>query len=354
MLLLACASPRAQEVPKVGDALTFETADGRFAVEPIMQLQVPAFIEQDLESDGEASAGVFIRRARLGLRGHLFTEDLRYEVEGNWDSGQPALQDAFVIYAIAPALLVQAGQFKRPFSRSFIASSSKRLSFERALPDRRFLIGRDLGVMLHNDYMRSPNGLEYAVGLFNGTGDDVRFTDDLPDFGLSHVPDLIHPLLMARVGVNVGGIDGYKEGDLEGGPPRVAVATSVALDAPTATNPGFTTAEVDFALKAYGAWATGALFLESGPLTGDSANGELGGHLEGSYTIARSLLPFVSYSMVAPLRGDTARHELKAGAAILLYGYHAKLMTDAVLGLDQGPIVTQSDASVRFGVEVNL
>lgn len=350
---VARAEEEEAELPNPGDALSYESDDGRFGIEPLAQLQTLLRIEQDLGAEGAGSAGFMVRRARIGLDGHLFSKDLRFQIEGNWDRGQPALQDAFLAYAIAPLVVVQAGQYKRPFSRDFITSSSKSLTFERVSPQGAFFIGRDVGVMLHNNFTKSP-GLEYAVGVFNGTGDDVRLTSELPDFSLSHVPELFHPAFVGRLGVNLGGIRGYEEGDLEGGPLRLAVASSVALDAPTQTNAGLASAEVDFALKAYGAWATGAVFLESGPLDGLAGEGAVGLHLEGSYTLADSLLPVVAYGLVAPLGGNTARHELTGGAAVLLFGYNFRLLTDAVLGIDQAPGVISSDVAVRFGAAMNL
>lgn len=341
------------EMPAVGDALTFETADGRFRVQPLAHVQTLLFISQDLEANGAASAGFMVRRARIGLDGHLFTKDLRFQVEGNWDQGQPALQDAIIEYELTPLVVLQAGQFKRPFSRDFLASSSESLTFERVLPHDRFFIGRDIGVMLHNNFDKSP-GLEYAVGVFNGTGDAVFFRRPLPSFDVTHVPGLFHPAFVGRVGVNVGDMDGYREGDLEGGPLRFAVASSVALDSPTRFNPGLASAEVDFALKAYGAWATGAVFLESGPLDGSGGDGQLGLHLEGSYTLGGSLLPVLAYGMVAPLGGNTARHEVTAGAAVLVLGNHFRLMTDAVLGVDQAPGAITTDVSVRAGLALTL
>lgn len=338
----ASSEPEAERaaVPTIGDALTFETDDGRFGIKPLAHLQTYFFIQRDLALEGDTGAGFLVRRARLGLDGHLFTKDLRFQLEGHWDRGQPALRDAYVRYELTPLAVIQGGLFKRPFSRDFLTSSSKTLTFERALPTRRFFTSRDVGVMLHNNFEKSP-GIEYAVGVFNGSGDPFFF-------------DRMHPTFVGRVGANLNDIDGYSEGDLEGGPFRFAVALSAALDAPTDTNPGLATAELDFALKAYGAWATGALYVESGPLDGRRGNSHLGLHLKGSYTLADFLLPVLGYGMVAPLGGNTARHEITAGAALLLYGHHVKLLTDAVLGMTQAPGAFSSDVGVRFGVSLGL
>lgn len=347
------APASAPEQPEVGDAFTFESDDGRFGIEPLAHVQALLAIEQDLAAGGAAQAGFMVRRARLGVGGHLFTKELRFEVEGNFDRGQPALQDAFLEYELTPWVVLQMGQYKRPFSRDFLTSSSKSLTFERALPTDRSFTSRDIGVMLHNNFDDSP-GVEYAVGVFNGTGDDVVFNRPLPAFDVDHVPALFHPAFVGRVGVNLGEMDGYSEGDLQGGPLRLAVASSVALDSPTQFNAGLATAELDFALKAYGAWAAGALTLESGPLDGSGGDGNVGVHLEGSYTLADSLLPVLGYGMVAPIGGNTARHEVTAGAAVFVLGRHFRLMTDAVLGVDQAPGSLNTDVSVRFGLALVL
>lgn len=326
-------------LPRVGNAFAFETEDGRFGIAPLGHFQGLLFIEQDLGGGRETEAGFLVRRARFGLEGHVFTKDFRFQFEGRWDRGQPALHDAFVAYELAPLAVLQAGRFKRPFSRDYLTSSTRNLTFERALPTNRGFTSRDIGVMLHNHFTRSP-GIEYAVGVFNGTGEAM--------------PRLFHPAFVGRVGVNLNDIDGYSEGDLEGGPLRFAVATSVALDSPTADNAGLAAAELDFALKAYGLWAGGGVSLESGPLDGSGGDSHLGVHLKGSYTLADALLPVLGYGMVMPLGGNTARHEVTAGAAVLLFGHDLKLLTDATIGIDQAPNVVSTDVTVRFGLSLGL
>ena len=56
--------------------------------------------------------------------------------------------------------------------QGFVIENEEELSeaVDRAIVDKAFGNGRDVGLMLHNNYTKSPT-LEWAAGVFNGTGD---------------------------------------------------------------------------------------------------------------------------------------------------------------------------------------
>jgi hypothetical protein len=111
-----------------------------------------------------------IRQARLVLDGHLHGKNLKYRVQTDFGRGNPSLRDFLADAHLGAGVWVRAGQWKRPFSRQFMASSGRLEIPERAITDRAFGTGRDIGVALHNGYEDSP-AIEWIVGVWNGTGD---------------------------------------------------------------------------------------------------------------------------------------------------------------------------------------
>jgi hypothetical protein len=104
--------------------------------------------------------------------------------------------------------------------------------------------GRDLGVAIHNDYERSPKGVEWVVGVFNGMNGGA----DKPNQSTSckqdaatgaitctttaptTVPIDFGPAIVARIGWNTEHLKGYTEGDFDGGAPRYGVGVSYKVD----------------------------------------------------------------------------------------------------------------------------
>ena len=104
--------------------------------------------------------------------------------------------------------------------------------------------GRDLGLAIHNDYEKSPEGIEWVAGVFNGFsgGNDrpkITTTCDQDPNTLeitctspapSNFPSDFAPALVARVAYNRGKIKGYSEIDLEGGPLRFSVGANYKVE----------------------------------------------------------------------------------------------------------------------------
>jgi hypothetical protein len=93
-----------------------------------------------------------------------------------------SIRDAYVRFALDPALVVWAGQAYRPFSALTMYSSSRMLPVERGVRIRGLsdefdefnlvsTLGygdRDVGLQLRGEPRGAPLGLSYAVGWFNG------------------------------------------------------------------------------------------------------------------------------------------------------------------------------------------
>jgi hypothetical protein len=225
---------------KYDKGFTLATSDDQFELKAGVRSQFRIEIFRADQDDAEFESHFVVPRLRLQLEGFAFGKDNTYKVEFDMaNKGSALLKDFFVNHAFSDTLQIRAGQWKKPFSRHEIVSDFGSEFNERAIANEWAGAGRDLGVALHNGYEKSPDGVEWAVGLFNGTGEKPKQTvtcEDPMDASTctpstpTNVPVDFDPELVARVGFNTGGIKGYSEGDLEGGPLRLGVAAGYRLN----------------------------------------------------------------------------------------------------------------------------
>jgi phosphate-selective porin OprO and OprP len=242
----AAAAKPSKSVPlevSYDKGIVMATADESFKVRLGMRAQLRFESTRQLEDGAEVTNRFYIPRSRLQLEGNLFGEGNRYKLElGLGDRGSFSyVRDFYVDKAVGPAWL-RAGLWKRPFNRHEIVSDFSSQFNERANTAEFVGGGRDLGVGLHNEYEKSPQGLEWVIGVFNGFsgGNDrpvinTRCTDGDTSISCttaapSNFPTDWGPAIVARVGWSSPDMKGYSEGDLEGGPLRYAVGASYKID----------------------------------------------------------------------------------------------------------------------------
>ncbi len=200
-----------------------------------------------------------IRRARIKMKGTLFSEAFTFGLSLELGEGDPRLKDYWTNYAFKEDVELKVGQFKRPYDRQEMTSSTRRLMAEKAITNKEFGAGRDIGLMLHN---HEDQDLEYALAFLNGTGDRAVLNVDKLRF--SNVPEKFKPQAVFRLGYNQKGVNGYDESDLEGGPPRLAAAVSGLADFNIdEESTAKLSAEADAIFKAYGLSVSAALFIET-------------------------------------------------------------------------------------------
>ena len=293
-----------------------------------------------------------VPRARLKLSGKAFSDAVSYAFQADFGKGFLSLKDFYIDYALAedgPKL--RAGQFKRPFSRQQINSSGKLEFVDRAVTDKGFRAGRDIGVALHNGYEKSPT-FEYIFGVFNGTGDKSHFKGDAlvdPTTGegsvsggkFTNVPAQFFPAVALRLGYNHGKSQGYDETDFAGGPLRFAVGASAQADLNVAgkADAGIR-AEVDYSLKIGGFAGTGAFYMasaQSGGQFSQQAMQAVGFHLQAGYLIAGKYQPSLRYALIAESGGGATTQELMAGLSLYIFKHSLKWQTDGgALIVDDG------------------
>jgi phosphate-selective porin OprO/OprP len=345
---IAGAEPEPEEAPaKVGYEKGFfiESGDGDFRLAIGARVQV-RYAYTGVESGTDTSA-FSIERARLKLDGHAFTKDLTYVFQSDFGKGVTSLKDFYADYRLAPEWLhLRAGQWKRPFSRQQITSSGSLALVDRAITDRAYGTGRDIGIAVHNNYEKSPS-FEYAIGLFNGTGERARSSAETtievdPATGditasttasdPSNVPDMLHPALVGRVGYNHGGLKGYSEVDLEGGDLRFGVGASGQVDFDAdRDDDSVVKAELDAIVKVHGFDATGAVYISSVQTAEDFSDrglGALGFHLQAGYLFASEYQVAARFAVVAPEGAKNDDSELALVLGYLPFGHNLKWQTD--------------------------
>jgi hypothetical protein len=302
-----------------------------------------------------------IARARVGLKGSVLDPRLSYKFQADFGKGFVTLKDFYSDWALADGVVVRAGQWKRPFSRQQINSSGDLELVDRAITDRAFLGSRDIGVALHNDYEKSPE-LEWAIGVFNGTGDAPAFAGEAdPMTGevsgkFSNVPAVFGPALVARVGINRGGIKGYKEADLEGGPLRFAIAASTLAELDVDDDGASATRhQLDGVVKVAGLSASAAVYLstaQDGAGFADQRRDAVGLHVQVGTMLSDVLQPALRYALVDPRGGSNTLHEITAGLSLFQLGHSFKWQTD-VSWLGSGAGDARAD-DVRLRTQLQL
>ncbi|HEU5073078.1 MAG TPA: porin [Polyangiaceae bacterium] len=286
-----------------------------------------------------------LTRAQLYFKGTVYTKELSYKVQLDFGRGNSALKDFYFDYCVFDDMLcIRPGQFKRPFSRQQIVSDSNFELVDRSITDRAFGGSRDIGLMLHDNYEKSPT-FEYAIGIFNGTGDRSTFTGsgtadtttgdvEVTSGSFTNVPSMWRPALGLRLGYNHGGIKGYSEGDLEGGDLRFGIAGSLEthFDADN-TDDSLIKGEADLVLKYAGFSINGAVYRTSqqdGEGFGDRATGDGGAHVQLGYVIAKMFQPVVRYGIVDPRheQSNNIEEEFAAGLSIYFAGHDLKWQND--------------------------
>ncbi len=327
---------------KYDKGLTFETADGDYELKLGIRSQFRFEAVRPDVAKTEFAARFSVPRLRLQLEGHAYGEANGYKVEFDMaNKGFALLKDFFIDHAFAKDLHVRAGQWKKPFNRQEMVSDFGSEFLERSLANEFAGAGRDLGVAVHNNYEKSPEGLEWAVGVFNAASEKASIkttcgagatpTDPLicTSGTPSNVPADFGPAIVVHAGWNHGGIKGYSEGDLEGGPLRYAVGLSYRMnprdfdkDANDDLNIEHAVA-LDAMVKVEGLGISGAVILKKD----GQADAEVGFYGQAGYMVVpKKILGALRFAQVP--EDDEQRFEILGGVDYFLHGHNFKLMAD--------------------------
>ena len=158
--------------------LRMEFPDKGVALRSNVQLQTRYSYHSydDSEARGLQDASDFeVKRARLDLRGEVLDGDVDFRLQNDFvgDKGgngkrDSDLKDAWIRFNLDDAARVKFGQFKAPYGRQKLASSTKLQFIDRSIVTDSFTTSRNQGVSLGGDL---GDGIGYTLAVFNGLSD---------------------------------------------------------------------------------------------------------------------------------------------------------------------------------------
>jgi len=127
--------------------------DGNFRLNVGGQVQfryIANFGDSNAADGDDFTGGFQTRRTKLGFSGNVISKDIFFKVNGafNRNGGNFGLEDAYVGYKFGNGWELQWGQFKAPFLREELVSSSRQLAADRSLTNEVFNQGRSQGIQL--------------------------------------------------------------------------------------------------------------------------------------------------------------------------------------------------------------
>ncbi|MFT4622608.1 MAG: phosphate-selective porin OprO/OprP [Myxococcota bacterium] len=217
---------------KPGKGLTIASKDGRFST----AIGLRAMYLYELEHDPNAQAPdpmttqeVMIRRARITFVGHMWGEHNTYKVELAVSPRDEAVDDDGDVTQ-TPLLTwentfthlrdaeLRIGQYKIPFTRERVVSSSKLAMVDRSAHNKEFNLDRDIGLDVRSGDLGGLGMLQYNLGVYAGEG---RGRFEPTDLGVMY---------LARFNVTpLGLFDDYEPQDFERVGPRLSVGAAYAF-----------------------------------------------------------------------------------------------------------------------------
>jgi len=210
---------------KAGKGLKITSADGNWALNTHLRGQ----LRLTLSGSDDGPVPTFaLHRARVTWSGHLVNEDIAYKVQlgvspkdlGTKDGTVTTspVMDWLVDFRRFDAANVRLGQYKVPYNREHLISSSALSLVDRSLTHGEFTLDRDLGFDVHASELWDGKA-RYHAGVFAGEG---RNTNTASDWGFLYV---------ARVEVSpLGRFEDTKQADFaRSADPRLALGAAVAF-----------------------------------------------------------------------------------------------------------------------------
>jgi phosphate-selective porin OprO/OprP len=133
-----------------------------------LNVRTQGFFKYEAQEDQEDTASFSVKRARLLAEGNVFYPWMKYGTQITLEGGSVALRDAFIEATYLDYAKPRIGQYKVPFDREFLTSAFNLQLIDRSIACDAFSLQRDIGLQLSGEFFQ--NKLNYAVGMFNGSG----------------------------------------------------------------------------------------------------------------------------------------------------------------------------------------
>lgn len=188
------ASNRAIAKFSPGKGLRFTSSDGRFGLQIGLFAHALYTLEHPPGGPDATVQGLELRRARLRLKGHLFSKHNQMfahlafsprdmQIKDGVPSKTPIFDWWFQFDQLRDAT-IRVGQFRLPWSRERRVSILELEFADRSLANFEFNLDRDVGLEVRSDDLAGLGWLRYAAEVSMGGGRDAY---ELDDFGLVYV-----------------------------------------------------------------------------------------------------------------------------------------------------------------------
>ena len=157
-----------------GRGFTLQSADTNFVLKlrGLLQLDSRTYVNDGGIKNNDSFV---LRRARPIIEGTVFRDfDFLFVPDFGTSASSstatvPSILDVYLNYRYRPELQLRVGKFKTPVGLEQLQSDSQGYFIERGHPTQ-LTPNRDLGVQLHGEV--AGGVFNYAVGVFNGVGDN--------------------------------------------------------------------------------------------------------------------------------------------------------------------------------------
>lgn len=350
----------AQKTPEAssGDPASTVGASPRFSLTPGGYVQTRLAHEsraysradenyEEVGLPSDSSTTLTLPRAAAFVEGSAYVPALTYRLQIGFDPNF-SLEDAYVNYAFADSLQIRIGRDKRPFSRQYLNRRRFLQWTDISRAERYFGPSRDVGVLLHNDYLHTV-GFEYALGVYRGQFDHFQYIEslsgDIPRIHLTQSDETdaqVEPTVVFRVGYK-SGPGAYSESAWGEDDVVFGVALSGLLDLNTnGSGSSRAQVELDGIFKAGGFSLSYMLGLQLRQ-TGDDflKNRDQGGasaSVQAGYVIGQRVEPVLRLSAATMGEGmsteDTVpflEREAAAGVNVYFFGHDLKWTNEVSL-----------------------
>lgn len=365
-----------------GKNFFLQSPDGAFKLLVRGQIQFRYLLDFRDSNDGDGDgageddfeSGFQTRRTKIAFEGHIYEPSLYYRINGafNRGNGDFHLEDAYAGYKWSGGLSLQWGQFKMPFLREELISSSMQLAVERSIVNDAFSLFYCQGVqamyekesfrfaLAFNDGAASENSEFGSLRTSTGTGLLNRPGRGESDYGVT-----------GRVEFKpFGKWDAFKDFTSPAGSDyALLIGAAGHVEGGDSSSSAFTTGTYEYAswvaditaegdgwnvyIAGVGGYTDYNGFIATGA---DESNDDYGLIAQGGFLIPDTKIePFIRYAglFTDPDRtadGQDTFSSLTLGANYYLYGHAAKFTADVVWYIDEtDPLVTSRTGQGQLG-----
>ncbi len=163
-----------------GAGLTFQTPDNNYKLRMRLRGQFLAqYLDPDTDTDDDEGLGFRVRRLRVTWDGNAFAPWMKYKVQYDF-SRNGELKDMKLSFAKNRAFVPTVGQYKVPFNRDALNSSSALQLVGSSIISDYFEYGRDIGGGVYG--LLGDGMIRYDLGVFQGEGANTK--NDKGDIGM--------------------------------------------------------------------------------------------------------------------------------------------------------------------------